>query len=241
MTAYIIGNQVERFPWVGFGTFSNSGSVIVARNKITGCGYGAQLSSAGIAIALTSAPSCIEDNEIEGSVVPGSVAGQSFTSKTGIFLASSNVVVRANSVAGELSRAGLILSPNVLQSTTAYAVNNTFEKNRLTGVTPAFAQVLIEKGCDANDFRHNRYGPVATGGAAGMVVQASENEFVNEDFRGSYPGVNAPTPLPCVWLTSDSAANTLTAIKYQGSAAHTMCDQVLDQGAGNTLHGVERC
>lgn len=102
-------------------------------------------------------------------------------------------------------------------------------------------QVHVDAACGANRFANNDYGTVAAGGIAGMVVRSNDNQVVNEQFWGTYPGVQASPNLPCIWLTRGTAGNAVSALKCQGAPqGFDVCVQVLDEGA-NQVHGSERC
>jgi len=241
MDAQIMANEIDRFAFVGVGIDRNDGTVIVAGNTITNCGYGGPPVSAGIGVRGTTTPVFIERNHITGGY-----AGPSSTlpSKSGVSLASSNVVLRSNVVDGELLLNGILLTMFAPSATVTYrATDNRIEKNRLTELVAMGSQVTVQAACGSNRFANNDYGTVApaTGTNAGMIVFSNGNQFVNEHFWGTYAGVNASPMLPCVWFEPGTSGNALSAFKYQGAPqGFDLCDQVLDQGT-NAVHGYERC
>lgn len=237
MEGLILGNQIDRFPF-GVAIDRSKGRVMVAANTVSRCGYGANPMAAGIGARGTSVPVTIERNQVIGGQ-----AGAAIWSKNAMSLASSNVIVRSNTVEGTTQINGILLTTFAASATgpTYAATNNTIEKNRLTELVPGRSQAYVSPTCDANRFANNNYGAVAAGGLAGVVVHANANQFVNEHFWGVYPGFQATPSLPCMWLTEGSQGNAVSALKYDGAPqGKDVCTQVLDQGA-NDVRGAERC
>jgi hypothetical protein len=235
MDAQIMANEIDRFAFVGVGIDRNNGTVTVAGNTITNCGYGGLPGSGGIGVRGTTTPVFVERNSVTGGYAGPSM---SLPSKNGITLASSNTVVRSNTFDGAFALQGILLTSFTATGTTWYATDNRIEKNDLSESTAMRAQVLLQAGCDRNRFANNDYGSVGSGAAAGMVVQSAENAFINENFWGTYSGIGGQ---PCVLLAQTSRGNAVSAFKYQGAPqGFDVCDQVLDQGT-NLVHGYEKC
>ena len=241
MDAQIMANEIDRFAFVGVGIDRNNGTVTVAGNTITNCGYSGLPGSGGIGVRGTMTPVFIERNHITGGYAGPSSA---LLSKSGVSLASSNVVLRSNVVDGELLLNGILLTTFAPSATVTYrATGNRIEKNRLTELVAKGSQANVQATCDGNRFANNDYGTVApaTGTNAGVIVFSNGNQFVNEHFWGTYAGVNASPMLPCVWLKPGTSGNAVSAFKYQDAPqGFDLCDQVLDQGT-NAVHGYEKC
>jgi hypothetical protein len=238
MNGQIIGNEIDRFPFVGIGIDRNNGTVTIAGNYVSHCGYGGYPTSAGIGARGTSMPVFIERNQVTGGDV-----GPALRSKNGFSLSSSNVVVRSNSVEGAVSQDGILLTSftPAPSGPTYTASKNVIEKNRLIELVAGRSEVFFDVGCDGNRSANNDYGELAVGGLAGMVVSSNDNQLVNEDFWGTYTGVNGSPSLPCVWLTEGSNDNQVSALKYQGAPqGFDVCIQVRDDGT-NAVNGAERC
>jgi hypothetical protein len=216
----------------------NNGSVSVAGNNVTRCGYGGNPMSCGVGARGTSTPVFIERNHVTGGYAGPS---SSLPSKNGLALASSNVVLRSNTVEGQVALQGILLTSFTGGGTTWLATDNRVEKNQLSDLLAIRAQVSVEAGCSGNRFANNDYGSVGAGAAAGMVVQSDGNEFANENIWGNYSGISGSPSQPCVWLTATSSGNALSAFKYQAAPqGFDVCNQVLDEGA-NAVHGFEKC
>ena len=241
MTTSIVANEIEGFAFVGIGIDRNDGPVTIAGNRVINCGHGGALlalpSSSGIGFRGTTAPALVERNTITGGYAGPS---QSFLSRIAFGLASSNVVLRSNSVGGAFVLEPVLLSTFVdtARSRSFSATDNRIETNDLSEATGNQAQVVLDQASDRNRFANNDYGSVGAGAEAGVVVRSANNAFVNEDFWGTYTG--APSQ-PCVKLTPTSSGNSVSAFKYQGAPqGFDVCQQVLDQGM-NTVTGAQKC
>lgn len=240
MDAQIFANEIELFEFGGIGIDRNEGAVVVAGNTVRGCGYGPSLSSAGMGARGTSTSVVFERNEI----ICSDPRVPSERSKNGVFLASSNVAVRSNAIAGVADRYGVWLSRFQPAGSIEYTgSSNLMDRNDLGGLIAGIAQIGADVRCDANRFANNSYGGLAltTPSLAGMVVSSNGNELIDEQFLGNYPGVGASPPVPCVWLRPGSVGNRVMALKYQGSPqGFDVCTQLLDQGS-NQIMGERKC
>ena len=113
-------------------------------------------------------------------------------------------------------------------------------RNDFSETTAKYAQVVVD-GPTLSDslFSNNDYGPVVLSTApAGFIMKGHGNFLVNENFPGNYPGLPG---VPCLWMTSQSYGNTVTALKNgQNLQGMDLCYQILNEG-DNTVPGYERC
>jgi hypothetical protein len=232
MNAYVMANDIKRF-CVGVAIDRNAGPATIVGNVIRDSGIGPQPNAAGIVLRGTTTPVSVERNSITGGF-----AGPMLPSKAGIMLASSNAVLRSNTLDGTFAGQAIGLTSFAFAGSAWFSTDNRVERNDLAESTGANAQVLLADGCDRNRFASNDYGSVGAGAAAGVVVPSSDNVFVNEDFWGTYTGTSGQ---PCIWLKPTSSGNAISAFKYQGAPqGFDVCNQVLDQGT-NLVRGRERC
>ena len=232
MAAEIRQNEVTGFPYAGIGIDRNAQAGVISDNRVVHCGYGPLPVSAGIAVGAAADGVVIERNEI----VCG-VHGPGQLSRRGITVASNSVLVKSNTVSGEAQVAGLWLT--IWQ--TISASNCTLQLNGFSNLTAGVAQLQIDERCNFNRLIGNEYGDVdVSTGSAGALINGSNNQLTNETFWGSYTLLGYPTR-PCVWLTPMSSYNLITALKFGTNGSSAICTQVLDQGVGNKIAGIERC
>jgi len=239
MTAEISGNDIELFEFTGIGIDRNDGPVNVMKNKIRTCGYGQNKMAAGIGVRGTTTPVVIEGNDIKCGH-PKAIAAY-----RGITVASSNVLVKANTIGQHCTHVGIWLTK--YQPTGMppfYASNNTIDRNQLIGLTADTAQVAIDENCASNSFVSNDYGNVDVNSGtaeAGVLVASNANEFANDHFADSYPGKSAVPSVPCLWFKPGTSGNHVSAFTFGNKKPGTiLCDQVKDEGT-NTVDGYENC